>query len=597
MSALPIRYHVDLSSPHSHLFTISLIIDSPNPNGQVLSLPAWIPGSYMIRDFARNIVSISAEDKHQNSVAVQWLDKQSWQLSPCEGPVTVTYDVYAFDLSVRSAYVSDEYAFFNGTSMFLKVEGQAESACQVMINKPTASHCSNWVISTGMPSKNKDKHAFGEFEAASYEALIDYPVVMGDLDIIPFTARGVTFDCVFAGKHNADTARIVRDLETICAYQLDFFGQPYPIEHYVFMTLLCSDGFGGLEHKNSTALMYSRGDLPTKHTPEMSEGYRTFLSLCSHEFFHTWNVKRLKPKVLKNATLCEETYTEQLWIYEGFTSYYDDLILYRSGIISRDTYLEIVGQNLTRLLRNGGSLKQTVTNSSFLAWTKFYKQDASAINHIVSYYNKGAVIAMCLDLFIRQQSTNEVTLDALIQHMWQAFGKDELGTEDDVVHRALKEIFNIDADAFLQQCLYTTQPLPTEELLQHVGISITRRAQSNSKDVGGKPAEKVIRNGLGLTSKSHAQGAQVAQIIEGSAAQEAGLQLNDIIIALNNEMVTHDNLQTAIDQCQSGKAVRIHVFRDKRLLPFSLTVKAAPKNTLYLTIEDQNKVKHWLPDA
>lgn len=595
MATKQLHYHVSLPNPFNQTFEVELTISSPDSNGQVLTLPAWIPGSYMIRDFARNIVSLTARDASGAAVEVSMLDKQTWQLAPCDGSVTVSYQVYAYDLSIRSAYVCDQYAFFNGTSVFLKPVGLEHLPCQLSFVKPDAPHCSDWQVSTSLPCANGTPlHNFGDYDSENYDDLIDHPVLFGNIDVYPFEAEDVSFELVLAGGHQADTDRMVADLEKICAHHINLFGKPAPVSRYIFMTLLCADGFGGLEHTHSTALLFSRDDLPQPHIDKMTEGYRTFLSLCSHEFFHTWHVKRIKPLELAQADLAAETYTEQLWIYEGFTSFYDDMSLIRSNVVEPQDYLEMLGQQLTRLHRNTGRFKQTVTNSSFLAWTRFYKQDASAINTIVSYYNKGAVIAMCLDILIRQQSNGTKSLDDVMRYLWQHFGQTNTGTPFNVVHTILTDVLNIDATTFLNKALYTTEELDVASLLAHVGIAYHTRARNGLNDKGGLASETTVRHWLGAMLKSHGDGAQVTQISDDSPAQQAGIQLNDKIIALNGWQINAENAQARLDACQSGEEVDVHVLRDKRLVTLKLPVIEAPQDTVYLTIDESNKAEPWL---
>jgi predicted metalloprotease with PDZ domain len=428
----------------SHIIKVKLDISEPDRHGQKLTLPAWIPGSYMIRDFCKNIIQLNVKNKDGAQLNYHKTNKQTWQIEPHSGPLSIEYSVYAFDLSVRSAYLNDEFAFFNGTSLFLAVEGQTNEKCYVELNKPGFDCAKHWRVATSLPcASNTQVHEFGEYQAENYAELIDHPVVYSHFDLVQFTVEDVKFELVLVGGHNADTNRITADLEKICQHHFDLFEKPIPFERYLFITLLSHSGFGGLEHKYSTALMYSRDQLPSLNEGiEPSEDYRTFLSLCSHELFHAWHVKRIQPLELQNASLQKEAYTEQLWIYEGFTSYFDDASLARCKVINTESYLEIVGQNLTRLLRNGGRMKQTITESSYDAWTKFYQQDASAINNIVSYYNKGAIVAMCLDLTIRLESQGKYSLDNVMKYLWNLHGKTGLGTDKFVIQQILDNKLN-----------------------------------------------------------------------------------------------------------------------------------------------------------
>ena len=593
----PIRYDVTLSSISGHLFNVTLHIMSPEPQGQVLRLPAWIPGSYMIRDFAKHIITLTAKNEDGKSLKLSKSDKQTWLVEPTEGCIIVEYQLYAYDLSVRGAYINDQYGFFNGSNLFLEVEGQANSPC--LLNIKHASHLfNNFAVVTSMPlvtlQSNQDET---RYHAENYAELIDHPVLMGDFDTVRFKIGTIDCELVFAGGHQSDMQRIANDLSVVCQQHLQLFGSPAPIERYIFITLLTDSAFGGLEHRASTALMYARHELPdvAEHS-QPSEGYRNFLSLCSHEFFHTWHVKRIRPVELVSGTLATESYTEQLWIYEGFTSYYDDLLLQRSKLISLQDYLLVVGQNLTRLQRNSGRLKQSVTESSFDAWTKFYKQDEGAINNIVSYYNKGAIVALCLDLAIRLVSNQRYSLDDVMQCLWQEFGKTARPTPKTVIHDILSEHLQLDlSDYFdLDAAIYTTDELPVEALLKAFGVQVNYRARVDINDKGGNPADKVIKNDFGAQFKPSTTGIEVTQVNQNSAAFEANLMAGDQLIAIDTWQVSAQNAYRLLNQLDDGQLTTLYVLRDKRLLQLPFKVRIAPLDTIYLTTDSVSKTSNWL---
>jgi predicted metalloprotease with PDZ domain len=591
----PIHYHINVSSIPGHVFDVRLHIKNPDKNGQILTLPAWIPGSYMIRDFAKNIVKISAQDDMGTDINIQKLDKQTWQAQAVSTTLTVQYQIYAFDLSVRSAYINDEMAFLNGTNMFLAVVGQTDQPCGLTLQKPVQPELSHWQVATTMPTEMQDTHAFGEYYADNYEGLIDHPVLMGEFDILPFSAAGVEFELILAGGHQADVQRITKDLTKVCQHHIDFFADTPPVKRYQFITLLTDNAFGGLEHMSSTALMYSRNDLPSLSDAEkMTDGYRVFLSLCSHEFFHTWHVKRIKPEELFGAALDKERYTEQLWIYEGFTSYYDDFSLLRCGLITQNEYLKVVGQNLTRLLRNKGRFKQTITESSFDAWTKFYKQDESAVNNIVSYYNKGAVLAMCLDLLIKSESDGNHSLDDVMRNLWEQYGKLAIPTPVDVIQNIVKTQLNLDLNAFFQSALYSTEELPFNELLEKFGVVCHFLPRENLDDKGGVMPTSPIKIDFGAQIKMQEIGVQIIQVTEQTAAYESGLQVGDVLIAINKWVVSKENLISQLNHLTIGQTVQLNVIRDKKLKPLTFLARAASKDTIALEVIEQQKCNRWL---
>ena len=564
---------------------------SPNQEGQIVSLPAWIPGSYMIRDFAKNIVEIKAQTKSGQELNITKLDKQRWMIEQSSEAIHLRYVVYAFDPSVRSAMINDEYAFCNGTSVFLLAEGHSKQACSVQITLPSEV-INLWHVATALPADNTDSLLF---YANSYADLIDHPILMGEFERFDFTLDGIIFELVFAGGHQSDLARICKDIEIIARHHLDLFEAPYPMQRYVFITLLCDAGFGGLEHRSSTVLQYTRNDLSTLvQDNKIAEGYRNFLSLCSHELLHTWHVKQTKPEEFINLDLSREVYSQQLWIYEGFTSYVDDLSLVRCGLIDAQSYLEVLGQNLTRLERNPGSAKQTVTESSFDAWTRFYQQDASAANTIVSYYTKGAAIALCLDLTLQKLSNGNTSLLDVMVAMWQDYGSVGKGTPIDVVQQLCMQRFNIDVSAFIENLIYSTAPLPCEALLAEVGVNLCKRARIDFNDKGGKSAANSAKVDFGARYKAAPTGVLLTQVLEHSAAYQAGLQVGDNLIAIDHWQISTSTVQSCLDNLQLGTQVTLHVLRDGKLKTWQMPLLPTPLDTVYLETLDTKLRDKWL---
>lgn len=576
-----IRYHIIPSAPEAHLFTVTLTIEQPADDGQLLSLPAWIPGSYMIRDFAKNIVWLKASCQGQE-INTNKLDKQTWQCAPCAGPLEIRYEVYAWDLSVRSAHLDTTHGYFNGTSVFLRVHGQDQQPCLVDLERPLGDAYVHWQVATTLPLAGASQWQFGRYEAADYAELIDHPVEMGGFDIIEFTACGVPHALTLTGRHRADKERLARDLKEVCEYHIQLFTEPAPMSRYLFQLMITGDGYGGLEHRASTSLICSRGDLPRHEQPEISDGYRNFLGLCSHEYFHTWNIKRIQPISFQPYDLSQEVHTPLLWFFEGVTSYYDNLALVRTGLISHESYLELLGQTISRVLRGTGRLKQTLSESSFDAWTKFYKQDENAANAVVSYYAKGSLVALALDLSLRKMSENKTTLDDVMRALWQQHSK--TGVTPAGLEQLIGKIAGHDLTDFFQRALHSTEDLPLAELLSHVGIGYHLRPAESSSDKGGKPVDKadLPRGVLGVRSTDDPVGAKLQIVFDHGAAQQAGLSAGDIVIAVDGLQVNHSTLDKIIASYAVGVSVSIHAFRRDELMEFKLKLQAAPTDTCYL---------------
>ncbi|HIG88402.1 MAG TPA: M61 family peptidase, partial [Candidatus Thioglobus sp.] len=407
---MTLKYSLTPKDLHAHLFSVQLTIDNPNPLGQVFSLPNWIPGSYLIRDFSKNIISVSANSCGEE-VLIKKLDKNHWIAYPCKDTITLEYEIYAFDLSVRSAYLSSERAFFNGSSVFLMPLGFDDESCEVVIKYPSNNQSiSDWDCATtlNLVSKNKEQEVY---TAKNYQELIDHPVEMANFTRFEFEASNVPHAMTITGEHSTDIARLRADLISICEHHINFFCSDIPFDEYLFLTLVRTKGYGGLEHKNSSSLICSRDELPVKNNPNMGPKYTRFLALCSHEYFHAWWIKTIKPASFHQLDLNRENYTEQLWIFEGFTSYYDELSLLRTNILSPEQYLTLFAQTISKVQKATGRLKQSLAQSSFDAWTKFYQQDENAPNAIVSYYSKGALLAFVLDIEIHRRSKDKHSLD------------------------------------------------------------------------------------------------------------------------------------------------------------------------------------------
>ncbi len=579
-----IEYRIVPFNPRAHLYRVTLVVRKPDPRGQKLVLPAWIPGSYMIRDFARNIVSIGASCEGQ-PVTLTKLDKHSWQADPVAGALTVTCEIYAWDLSVRGAHLDSTHGFFNGTSVFLRVAGQEDVPVTVVMEAPPADEASGWKLATSMLPRSTDDHGFGLYEAPDYERLVDHPVEMGDFREIGFDAAGVPHRMVFTGRLlNIDEDRLRRDLSAICSHHANFFGE-LPIDRYLFLTMVTGDGYGGLEHLDSTALMCKREDLPFPEMGKPTKDYRNFLGLCSHEYFHLWNVKRIRPRILKEADLSEEVHTQLLWAFEGITSYYDDLALVRSGCIDAESYLELLAATVTRVMRGSGRLRQSVAQSSFDAWTRFYKQDENAPNAIVSYYSKGALAALGLDITLREATADQACLDDFMRLLWQKHGKTGIGVEETDLETLAAELAGRSLEDFFDHVIHGTEDLPLEAWFQSLGIGYRLRPARSLEDWGSSGLstdEDSPRHVLGARYRQQGDFVELTQVYDEGPAQACGLSAGDRLVAIGGIQVTASGLQKLLDRQAAMSAVEVQAFRRDELMTFSLPLRAPTADTCEL---------------
>ncbi|WLD57146.1 PDZ domain-containing protein [Salinispirillum sp. LH 10-3-1] len=586
-------YTITPADPAGHLFAVELHLENPSPK-QHFWLPAWIPGSYMIRDFARHVLNMRATLQDGTPVGLQQLDKQTWVAEqPGKQALTLRYQVYAWDLSVRSAYLDQSRAFFNGSSVFLAPRDHESSPCQMTINPPSATVDGQWRVATSMTKHSVNTEGFGSYHCVNYDELIDHPVEISDFAYGQFEVEGVRHDIVLSGRHNADMTRLEQDLAKICQHHIRFWRIPAPVSHYVFMTAVLGNGGGGLEHRASTALMTSRSSLPSKGMTDTTPGYRDYLGLCSHEYFHTWNVKRLKPRVFLPYQLEQESYTELLWWFEGITSYYDDLGVLRAGCISVEHYLERLSQLLTRVVRGPGRLQQSMAESSFNAWTKFYKQDENASNAIVSYYTKGALFALYLDLTIRLGTDGKQSLDDLVRALWQRHSQD--GVPEHGIPEVARDVIDCDLSAAFQLGLYGTEDLPLEPLLEQFGVQTTWGTAESLKRAGGQKSH--IKEGqcsLGAYFDNHPMGAKARVVLSGSAAHKAGISTGDVIIALDHVQTDAAQIDEQIALRQPGERIDVHLFRRDELRHHVVIAEVGAATTCVLTISDKAATSRWL---
>ena len=582
-----IHYTVLPARPEAHVFRITCRIPDPDPLGQRLSLPAWIPGSYMIRDFAKNVIRLIASAEG-HPVTVNKLDKSTWQCEPTAGPLLVEYEVYAYDLSVRSAHFDRDHAYFNGTSVFLQVHGKEEQPHTVELQSPEYETGRHWQVATSLSRDGAEPWGFGRYRADDYDDLIDHPVEMAAFRRIDFTAGGIPHHVIISGRHRVDGERLAADLGRICKTHIDLFGElPAGIERYLFLVMAVGDGYGGLEHRSSCSLLCSRDDLPQPGMSEVTEGYRQFLGLCSHEYFHTWNVKRIKPAAFVPYDLYRETHTRQLWAFEGITAYYDDLTLARSGVIPAESYLELLGQTITRVLRGHGRHLQSVAESSFDAWTRFYKQDESAPNTIVSYYTKGSLVALALDFTIRQATDGHKSLDDLMRRLWHDYGKTGQGVAEGEIERLASELAGTDLGDFFARYLHGTEDPPLAELFDQVGIEFHLRAARSADDKGGRPLETTGKAPVTLGARivADSAGVRLTHVFENGPAQAAGLSAQDVIVAMDELKVDTARLEKWLANRKPGERLRIHFFHRDELQQATLVLAEAPADTCYLTID------------
>ena len=583
-----IHYRVDILEPNTHLFHVTLTVAKPAAR-QRLALPVWIPGSYLVREFAKNLSGLRArQGARPREVACRQIDKCTWEVdcSP-DKPLVLTYDVYARDNSVRSAWLDSERGFFNGTSLYLKVEGQESLPHALELPVPKA--VKDWSVATGLEALKIDRQGFGSYGAANYDELVDCPVEMGAFWSGRFDACGVAHRFVVTGAlPGFDGAKLLADTQKICEAEIRFWhgDQKPPFTNYLFMLNAVDDGYGGLEHRNSTALICNRKDLPRAGEPKVTEGYTTLRGLISHEYFHTWNVKRLRPAELASYQYDRENYTSLLWFFEGFTSYYDDLLLRRAGLLDNPGYLKLLNKTINQVMQTPGRLVQSVAEASFDAWVKYYRQDENTPNATVSYYTKGALVALCFDLTLRTGSGHAASLDDAMRALWLRCQAGPMSEADFV--EVLEALGNRSFAPELAQWVHGRGELPLKDLLQQHGVIVLE-----------EPAQLAHRLGLRV---AESRGVQVKTVLRGGAAEKAGFAAGDEWLGI--EPVSRSGTAPAggwrmsrLDDLNlyagNAKKVTALIARDQRLLRLDLVLPPA-MCTWRLVVKDAALLERWL---
>jgi predicted metalloprotease with PDZ domain len=558
-----VHYRVEPTDLNAHLFTVTLTVAEPKALQEV-SLPVWIPGSYLVREFSKNLQQLKAQQGKHDAHLTQ-LDKHRWQAKCATGkPLVLTYVVCAYDNSVRTAWLDASRGFFNGTSLCLRIHG-AETlrhTLEIVSTPPTAG----WSAATGLTAVKTDKNGFGVYGASGYDELVDCPVEMGLFWMGRFTACGVSHRFVVAGAAPSfDGKRLLSDTQKICEAAIHFWhGEgKAPFKSYLFMLNAVGDGYGGLEHRNSTALICGRRDLPRVGEAKAPEGYTTLLGLISHEYFHTWNVKRLRPAEFASYDYTRENYTELLWFFEGFTSYYDDLLLCRAGLIDPTTYLKLITKTINQVLQTPGRAVQTVAQASFDAWVKYYRQDENTPNATVSYYTKGSLVALCLDLTLRREG--KTTLDDVMRTLWMRCAAGPMQEAD--LRAVLLDLAGRPFDSELAQWVHSTEELPLIELLASHGVTLRAETPQLAQRLGVRVTEN--------------HSVQIKSVLRGGAAEKAGLASGDEWLGLEvkgqewrvcklDDVAFYAGIETSLTAV---------VARDGRILHLPLELSVAPKNT------------------
>ncbi len=543
-----LHYHIKPKNLGAHLVTVTITASS-NDNQMIAKLPKWIPGSYKIRDYSRFVQAFTATNS--NGTPLNWhkADSDTWVVDTVDtvdtDTVTLCYDVYAYDLSVRGAYLDDTRFFFNHCCVAFDIVEHSDAPRTIDIQT-----VADWKIFTSLPQNDE-----GLYTADSYNHQIDCPVESAHHYMhSEFTLNDVRHEIVFTGyvDDNDDIDAMTQRIKNICQAEMQLF-EGTPLDKYLFLNYIEPKQYGGLEHKNSVAQVASPDMLMKKGKP-LDNRMIDFFGLCSHEYFHLWNVKRLQPKDFQPYNLYREQNTEMLWFFEGVTSYYDELFLLRAGIVDAQTFLNRQAENLSRVLAVPGRLLQPLAASSFDAWTKLYQADANSPNNMVSYYSKGAVFILYLDLFIRSKSKGKYSTDDMMRQLWTNLGQHSMGIDENIVFTTCAQ-------------LVPTQHL--KELTELFVIGLHGTDDPHTSDSG----IKIDAQGKIIFLNAH------------SNAAEVGVSVDDTIIAINHCEKGNVDFDKLLSFGSPNDMLHLTLSRRGRVFEKDITLAKPQENQISLTLD------------
>lgn len=567
---MAVEYTLSMPEPHTHLFHVEVRV--PSSDGPVeLVMPSWTPGSYLMREFPRNVQDFEAHDA--SGLRVDWrkVDKNSWRISiDPAGALTVRYRVYANELTVRTSHLDASHAYVNGASVFMFVRGMEREPVRLRVVTPPG-----WRIATSLREEDD-----GELLAEDYDELVDCPIEIGEHRTLVWEQEGIPHRYAIWGSGEVYEEQLISDTRRVVSVCSELFGG-LPYDRYLFILHVAPDGRGGLEHRTSSSLLVSRSSLE-------GEEYEKLISLVAHEFFHVWVGKRIRPEPLGPFDYCRENYTRNLWVVEGFTTYYTELILLRAGLMSRERFLERLGDSIARHEALPGRLHQSLEDSSFDTWIKFYRPDAHTPNSQVSYYHKGWLVAMALDLEIRRASAGARSLDDVLRVLWARWRERDVGFPEDGpggIQSVAEEVYGGSLDGFFERYVRGVAEIDFDEHLAAAGLALVEDGVTGRDDGEGAPQESSIdpsgvnaRSGprlpapgphearLGVRLTEGGGRLKVTHVLEGTPAHGAGVNVGDEILAVDGQKATIASVGTRSSRATAGDELRLVLLRRDRLL-------------------------------
>ena len=572
MQASKLTYHLSMPQPNSHYFAVKIDVQENTAAVQEFKLPVWTPGSYLVREFSKNLNQVRAIDAQGKELAVKKKAKNAWEVQ-CNGAAsyTVFYEVYAFELSVRTPFLDNTHGFVAGAGVFMYTE---ETRNQLGVIK-IYPHASFKKVSTALaPADFKSEPGCQSFVFKDYDQLVDSPIEIGNQQEFSFMAAGVRHRVAMYGEANYNIADLQRDMAKVVESATAVFGSN-PNQDYLFIVHNVTDGQGGLEHLNSCVLSVSRWSYT-------GSNYLGFINLVAHEYFHLWNVKRIRPIELGPFNYDQECYTSLLWVMEGITSYYDELLLLRAGFYTKTEFLSKLQSQINYVEGSPGSRVQPVAHASFDAWIKAYRPNENSSNTTMTYYSRGAVIGAVLDAYLIQRSKGKQSLDGFMQLLYQKYALDlKRGFSETEFEQELANYCGEDMHAFFKQYINGTAIIPYQQYFEPMGLKVTDQTSTLTNFGAALEPGEVLK---------------VRTVRSGSAAEDAGISVGDEILACDGYRIDKSGLENKYNNLQPGVSMELLLSRDGKLFSTKCVMKTYAKPQFSLQIKDANAplLTYWL---
>ena len=570
--ALELTYHLSMPQPNSHYFAVKIDVKGNTANTQEFKLPVWTPGSYLVREFSKNLNQVKAIDINNKELVVNKKTKNAWEIQ-CAGQenFTIFYEVYAFELSVRTPYLDNTHGFVAGAAVFMYTEATKNQPGLLKVYP----HQSFKKVSTALPSADfKTELGCFNFTFEDYDQLVDCPIEIGNQQEFDFMAAGIRHRVAMYGEANYNVVQLQQDMAKVVQAATDVFGSN-PNKDYLFIIHNVTDGQGGLEHKNSCVLSVNRWSYA-------GSNYTGFINLVAHEYFHLWNVKRIRPIELGPFNYDQECYTSLLWVMEGITSYYDELLLRRAGFYTKEEFLSKIQSQINYVEGTPGSRVQPVAHASFDAWIKAYRPNENSSNTTMTYYSRGAVLGAVLDAYLIQKSNKKRSLDGFMQLLYNKYALElKRGFTEVEFEQELSNYCGEDMHAFFNNYINGTQIIPYSIYFEPMGLSV--------KDITS------AQTSIGATFEGN-ELVKVKSVRRGSAAEDAGLSVGDEVLICDGYRVDKGMLEGMLNSLSAGESMQLTVARDEKVFQVKFIMKTYTKPQFTIQIKDANApfLNYWL---